>query len=130
MKSLMLESIDLVKIATQVEFIEQQSDKYKQQFVFSYTITIENNSDKTLQLLSRSWQITDANATKVSIEGDGVVGQQPILQSGQRYRYSSGSVLKTPIGTMEGYYIFKDLQGKNYKADIPLFRLAVPNILN
>lgn len=130
MKSLMLESIDLVKVTTLVEFIEQQSDQYQERFVFSYTITIENNSDKTLQLLSRSWLITDANGNKVSVEGDGVVGQQPILQSGQRYRYSSGSVLKTPIGTMQGFYIFKDLQGKNYKVDIPVFSLAVPNILN
>lgn len=130
MKSLMLESIDLVKVTTHVEFIEQQSDQYQERFVFSYTITIENNSDKTLQLLSRSWLISDANGNKVSVEGDGVVGQQPILQSGQRYRYSSGSVLKTPIGTMEGFYIFKDLQGKKFKAEIPVFRLAVPNILN
>ncbi|TRX54079.1 Co2+/Mg2+ efflux protein ApaG [Thalassomonas sp. M1454] len=126
----MLESIDLVKVSTQVEFIEQQSDQYQERFVFSYTITIENNSDKTLQLLSRSWLITDSNGSKVSVEGDGVVGQQPILQSGQRYRYSSGSVLKTPLGTMEGFYIFKDLQGKNYRVEIPVFRLSVPNILN
>lgn len=120
----------LIKVSSQVQFVEEQSDKYQDRFVFSYTITIENNSDKTMQLLSRSWLITDANGNKVSVEGDGVVGQQPVLQSGQRYRYSSGSILKTPIGTMEGFYTMKDTQGNLHKVEIPVFRLAVPNVLN
>ncbi|KGK00542.1 Co2+/Mg2+ efflux protein ApaG [Thalassotalea sp. ND16A] len=120
----------LVKVSTQVDFIEEQSDQYQDRFVFSYTITIENNSDKTMQLISRSWLITDADGNKVSVEGDGVVGQQPVLQSGQRYRYSSGSILKTPIGTMEGFYTMKDLQGNQHKVEIPVFGLSVPNILN
>ncbi|OUS25872.1 Co2+/Mg2+ efflux protein ApaG [Thalassotalea sp. 42_200_T64] len=120
----------LVKVSTQVDFIEEQSDQYQHRFVFSYTIIIENNSDKTMQLISRSWLITDADGNKVSVEGDGVVGQQPILQSGQRYSYSSGSILKTPIGTMEGFYTMKDLQGNPHKVEIPVFGLSVPNILN
>ncbi|WOH37185.1 Co2+/Mg2+ efflux protein ApaG [Thalassotalea fonticola] len=120
----------LVKISTQVDFIEEQSDHYQDRFVFSYTITIENNSNKTLQLLSRCWLITDADGNKVSVEGDGVVGQQPILQSGQRYRYSSGSIIKTPFGTMEGFYTMKDLQGNKHKIAIPVFGLSIPNIVN
>lgn len=120
----------LVKVSSLVNFIEEQSDEYQDRFVFSYTITIENNSDKTLQLMSRSWLITDANGNKVSVEGDGVVGQQPIIQGGQRYRYNSGSILKTPIGTMEGFYTMKDLQGNLYKVEIPVFGLSVPNIVN
>lgn len=119
-----------VSVSSEVHFIEEQSDEYQQRYVFSYEITIENNSDKTLQLLSRNWLITDSNGQKISVEGDGVVGQQPIIQSGQRYKYQSGSVIKTPIGTMEGFYTFKDLQGKKYRVDIPVFSLAVPNILN
>ena len=120
----------LIKVSTKVDFIEEQSDQYQDRFVFSYTITIENNSNKTMQLMSRSWLITDANGAKVSVEGDGVVGQQPVLQSGQRFRYSSGSIIKTPIGTMEGFYTMKDLQGNLHKVEIPVFSLAVPNILN
>lgn len=120
----------LVKVSTQVDFIEEQSDQYQDRFVFSYTITIENNSDKTMQLISRSWLITDADGNKVSVEGDGVVGQQPILQSGQRYRYSSGSIIKTPFGTMEGFYTMKDLQGNQHNVAIPVFGLSVPNIVN
>lgn len=120
----------LVKINTQVHFIEEQSDQYQDRFVFSYIITIENNSAKTLQLMSRSWLITDADGNKVAVEGDGVVGQQPIIQSGQRYRYTSGSIIKTPIGTMEGFYTMKDLQGGMHRVEIPVFSLAIPNILN
>ncbi|NMP15824.1 MULTISPECIES: Co2+/Mg2+ efflux protein ApaG [unclassified Thalassotalea] len=120
----------LVKVTTSVDFIEEQSDSYQNRFVFSYTITIENNSDKTLQLISRSWLITDANGHKVTVEGDGVVGQQPILNSGQRYRYSSGSIIKTPIGAMEGFYTMRDLDKNQYRVDIPVFGLAVPNMLN
>lgn len=130
MESLVNDPGQLIKVSTHVDFIEEQSDELQDRFVFSYTITIENNSNKTMQLLSRSWLITDANGTKVSVEGDGVVGQQPVLQSGQRYRYSSGSILKTPIGTMEGFYIMKDLQGNQHKVVIPVFSLAVPNVLN
>ncbi|WP_068544628.1 Co2+/Mg2+ efflux protein ApaG [Thalassotalea crassostreae] len=126
----MSETGQLIKVSTKVDFIEEQSDQYQDRFVFSYTITIENNSNKTMQLMSRSWLITDANGAKVSVEGDGVVGQQPVLQSGQRFRYSSGSIIKTPIGTMEGFYTMKDLQGNLHKVEIPVFSLAVPNILN
>ena len=126
----MIDVEKLVKINTQVHFIEEQSDQYQDRFVFSYIITIENNSDKTLQLMSRSWLITDADGNKVAVEGDGVVGQQPIIQSGQRYRYTSGSIIKTPIGTMEGFYTMKDLQGGLLKVEIPVFSLAIPNILN
>ncbi|MDN3653615.1 Co2+/Mg2+ efflux protein ApaG [Thalassotalea ponticola] len=120
----------LVSVSSQVDFIEDQSDSYQQRYVFSYTITIENNSDKTLQLISRSWLITDADGQKASVEGDGVVGQQPILHSGQRYRYTSGSVIKTPIGAMEGFYTMRDLDGNQYRVNIPCFSLAVPNIVN
>lgn len=119
-----------IKVTSAVSFIEDQSDKYQERFVFSYTITIENNSNKVLQLLSRSWLITDANGNKISVEGDGVVGQQPIIENGKQYCYQSGSIIKTPIGTMEGFYTMKDLQGNQYRVDIPVFSLAVPNILN
>ncbi|TLU67318.1 Co2+/Mg2+ efflux protein ApaG [Thalassotalea litorea] len=119
-----------VDINAQVHFIEEQSDQYNERFVFSYTITIENRGSETLQLLARSWLITDANGNKVSVEGDGVVGQQPVIAAGQSYQYTSGSIIKTPLGTMEGFYTLQDLDGKEHKVDIPVFRLAVPNILN
>lgn len=121
---------DLVKVTSDVNFVESQSDEYENRFVFSYTITIENNSNKVMQLLARSWLITDADGNKIAVEGDGVVGQQPIIENGMQYSYQSGSIIKTPIGTMEGFYTMKDLQGNQYRVDIPVFRLAIPNILN
>ncbi|WP_394175511.1 Co2+/Mg2+ efflux protein ApaG [Thalassotalea litorea] len=130
MSSVFSQENSQVDINAQVHFIEEQSDQYNERFVFSYTITIENHGPETLQLLTRSWLITDANGNKVSVEGDGVVGQQPVIAAGQSYQYTSGSIIKTPLGTMEGFYMLKDLHGKEHKVQIPVFRLAVPNILN
>lgn len=119
-----------IKITTKVNYIEAQSSIDENQYVFSYTITIENNSAEPVQLLSRRWLITDANGDVSTVEGDGVVGQQPRIPAGKNYTYTSGSMFKTPFGTMQGQYHMVDSHNDRFSVDIPLFRLAIPNLLN
>ena len=120
------------EIPIQVEsfYIAAQSDPSQQRYVFAYTITIRNHSTETVQLLKRYWLITDANGKETEVYGDGVVGEQPQLAPGASYSYTSGAVLDTPVGTMQGHYEMTSQSHLSFKAPIPLFRLAMPNILN
>ncbi|WP_286263245.1 Co2+/Mg2+ efflux protein ApaG [Thalassotalea atypica] len=120
----------LITVLAQPNFIESQSDIDNKQFVFSYTITISNCSDEKVQLLSRRWLITDANGEITTVEGDGVVGQQPVIGPGKQYTYTSGSIFKTPLGIMQGQYHLIDSNNRPFSIEIPLFRLSVPNLLN
>ncbi|MFD2165244.1 Co2+/Mg2+ efflux protein ApaG [Thalassotalea euphylliae] len=120
-------SID-IRIAT--NYLRQQSTPENNEYVFSYTISITNNGDAPAQLMSRRWIITDANGDESYVEGEGVVGKQPLIGPGETHTYTSGSVFKTPIGTMHGQYQMKRLNGETFWANIPVFRLSVPNILN
>lgn len=119
-----------IHIDVQTQYLEAQSNPDAGQYVFSYTITITNHSEQPVQLLSREWHITDADHKITRVAGDGVVGQQPRLQSGESFSYTSGTVLATPIGTMEGHYIMVDAEGAEFKAIISSFRLAIPNIIH
>ncbi|MGF1750225.1 Co2+/Mg2+ efflux protein ApaG [Vibrio cionasavignyae] len=119
-----------VKCQVHTKYIVEQSDPDNQRFVFAYIITIKNLSKETIQLLSRRWLITDANGKQMSIEGDGVVGQQPIIEGNDEYTYSSGTAIETPVGVMQGHYVMLDGKGQEFKAEVEPFRLAVPNILN
>lgn len=111
--------------------IPEQTDASQNRFVFAYTITISNNGLETAQLMSRYWLITDANGKKVEVKGAGVVGEQPVIEPGQSYTYTSGCVLETEIGTMEGFYEFVDTKTSSTKqVPIPVFRLAVPNVVH
>lgn len=121
---------DSVNIAVDSQFLANHSDPEEHNYAFSYTITITNNSEHALQLKSRSWLITDANGDTSTVEGAGVVGQQPRLTPGQSFTYTSGCVLKTPLGTMQGHYVFESDDGQACKAPIDVFRLAQPNILH
>lgn len=99
--------------------------------MFSYFITIENYTDQSVQLLSRKWLIVDSDGEKTVIEGEGVVGQQPILQPGGTHRYSSGCNLKTPLGKMKGFYqMLRISDNLLFSVEIPEFTLAVPFIYN
>ena len=111
------------------QYIASQSAPEQDRYVYAYHISIQNNSDQTIQLLSRKWLITDGDGNTSTVEGEGVVGQQPTLKPAQEYQYQSGSILKTPIGTMEGAYIF-DVDGEKLEVPIPVFRLSVPNVIN
>ena len=111
--------------------IPEQTDASQNRFVFAYTITISNNGLETGQLMSRYWLITDANGKKIEVKGAGVVGEQPIIEPGQSYTYTSGCVLETELGTMEGFYEFVNKSTKESKqVPIPVFRLAIPNVVH
>lgn len=111
-------------------YVEEQSEPDKKRYVFSYTITIENNGDRHAQLLRRKWLVTDANGKKLVIEGEGVVGEQPLIESGDEYTYTSGTVLETPVGVMQGFYTMIDVDEKEFDIEVSPFRLALPNILH
>jgi ApaG protein len=119
-------------IAVQVEsrYVESQSLPTEQRFVFSYTVTIRNEGPTTARLLKRHWIITDANGKIQEVRGEGVVGEQPQLNPGETFRYTSGTVLDTPVGSMQGSYDMIDAQGNHFDATIPAFSLARPGSLH
>jgi ApaG protein len=120
------------KISVEVEtaYLEDQSEPRERRYVFSYTITIRNEGEVPAKLLTRHWVITDANGRVQEVRGDGVVGEQPHLKPGQGFRYSSGAVLETPVGAMQGSYQMVTDDGAKFDADIPAFRLAMPGVLH
>ena len=119
-----------VTVSVVSQYIAQQSIEAEHQFVFSYTITITNNSAETVQLLSRYWLITDANGDANTVTGEGVIGQQPYIKTNESFTYTSGCLLKSPLGNMQGHYQMQTNSAKLIQVDIPIFRLAKPNILN
>ena len=118
-------SIDVV-----TDYVVDQSEPDSGRYVFAYTITISNRGDTAARLLSRHWLITDANGKVQEVSGDGVVGEQPHLNPGEEFRYSSGAVLETPVGAMQGSYRMETDNGFNFDAPIPPFTLAVPGVLH
>ena len=119
-----------IRIDVETSYLREQSDPQEQRYVFSYTITIHNDGGSPATLLTRHWTITDANGIVKEVRGEGVVCEQPRLEPGQGFRYSSGAVLETPVGTMQGSYQMVDGEGRRFDAPIPLFRLAMPGILH
>jgi ApaG protein len=111
-------------------FLADQSDPAKNQYVFSYTITITNTGDVAAQLLSRHWIITDADHKVQEVKGLGVVGQQPLLKPGESFEYTSGASIPTAVGTMHGSYQMMAADGRAFDAPIPLFTLSVPRTLH
>lgn len=119
-----------IRIDVETRYLLEQSDPREHRYVFAYTITIRNEGGLPATLLTRHWIITDANGAVKEVRGDGVVGEQPRLEPGQGFRYSSGAVLETPVGTMQGSYQMIDGEGRHFEAPIPPFRLAMPGILH
>jgi ApaG protein len=119
-----------IRVSVETSYLAEQSDPGGQRYVFSYTITIQNDGSEAAKLLRRHWIITDANGKVQEVRGDGVVGEQPHLAPGQGFRYSSGAILETPVGTMQGSYQMVTDQGRSFDAPIAPFRLAMPGILN
>ncbi len=119
-----------IKIQVATHYVDDQSEPDVGRFVFAYTITIENSGDLPAKLLSRHWVITDANGKVQEVSGDGVVGEQPYLNPGETFRYSSGAVLDTPVGAMQGSYRMQADNGFGFDAPIPPFTLAVPGMLH
>jgi ApaG protein len=121
---------DTIKVDVETTYLPNQSSPVDRRFVFAYTITIRNIGEIPTQLLTRSWQITDADGKVQEVRGDGVVGEQPHIPPGSHHSYSSGAVLETPVGTMEGTYGMLTNEGTHFDASIPLFRLSVPGVLH
>lgn len=119
-----------INVEVETSYLPDQSDPDDSRYVFSYTITVRNDGDAPARLMQRHWLITDANGKTQEVHGDGVLGEQPHLQPGQGFRYSSGTVLETPVGAMQGRYEMLDDDGKRFDAPIPAFRLSMPGILH
>jgi len=117
-------------IDVETQYIAGESDPGQQRFVFAYTITVTNESDRAAQLLNRYWRITDGNGEEKEVEGPGVVGKQPRIIPTQAFRYTSGAVLPTPVGTMEGHYEFQHDDGERFLVPIAAFTLAVPTMVH
>jgi ApaG protein len=122
-------SANKIRVDVETAYVDEQSDPNEHRFVFSYTITIRNEGAVPARLLTRHWIITDANGKVQEARGDGVVGEQPHLKPGQGFRYTSGAVIETPVGAMQGTYEMIDDEGQRFAAPIQPFRLAMPGIL-
>lgn len=120
-----------VKISVETFYQPEFSNPAGREFMFAYRITIENNNSFSVQLISRQWFIFDSNGTTREVSGDGVVGEQPVINPGSSYQYSSGCNLASEAGNMHGSYLFENLAKKTtFSAVIPRFEMFVPFILN
>ena len=120
-----------IKVSARPAFQEHHSNSVNNQYVFSYRITIENNNDFTVQVVRRQWKISDSKGNVQDVEGEGIVGQKPILKPGDKYTYESYTNISTPLGCMRGAYLMvRQHDQKTFKVDIPEFQLEVPYILN
>ena len=119
-----------IRVDVETAYVPAQSDPEQKRFVFSYTITIRNQGEVPAKLLTRHWIITDANGKVQEVRGEGVVGEQPHIKPGEGFRYSSGAVLETPVGAMQGAYQLVNDRGVTFDAPIAPFRLAVPGMLH
>lgn len=127
-----MDSIDKYNFSVnvQTEYLAAQSEPENERYVFAYHITIDNVGEEPAQLITRHWIITDGDEGVEEVRGDGVVGQQPHLKPGEQHRYTSGAILKTPVGTMSGSYQMRADDGTEFDANVPVFRLAIPEQLH
>ncbi|MDF1764373.1 MAG: Co2+/Mg2+ efflux protein ApaG [Oleibacter sp.] len=119
-----------IQVSVRCEYLADQSIAEEQRYVFAYHINIHNRGEQGATLRTRHWFIANGNADVQEVKGEGVVGEQPTIEPGETYRYSSGSVLSTLVGSMRGYYVMEADDGTLFHATIPVFTLAVPNALN
>ena len=117
-----------IDVATR--YLDDQSAPDEDRFVFAYTIQIRNAGKRPARLVARHWVITDANGRTEEVDGEGVVGEQPWLRPGEAFEYTSGAVLATGLGTMQGSYEMVADDGTSFEAPIPAFTLAVPRTLH
>jgi ApaG protein len=118
-----------IGIDVKTAYLDEQSEPRERRYVFAYTITIRNEGQVAARLMTRHWIITDADGRVQEVRGDGVVGEQPHLEPGQGFRYSSGAVIETPVGVMHGSYQMLADDGERFDAPITPFRLAKPGVL-
>jgi len=119
-----------VEVEVATRFLDDQSSPDDNRFVFAYSVTIRNRGEFPAKLLARHWVITDANGKVQEVRGAGVVGEQPRMQPGEDFNYTSGAVLETAIGTMRGSYQMIADDGTHFDAPIPEFTLSIPRTLH
>jgi ApaG protein len=119
-----------IQVSVQVRYLADQSDESDNRHVFAYTITLTNEGEHAVQLLSRHWIIKDANNHVQEVKGKGVVGEQPVIKPGESFEYTSGTVLATQVGTMSGSYQMQVVDGGEFSVPIPQFVLSVPRVLH
>lgn len=118
-----------IRVSVEPNYLEAQSDPEDHRFVWAYTVRIDNNSGQTVRLRNRYWRITDAAGMTEEVWGEGVVGQQPVIRSGEGFEYTSGAPLGTPSGLMVGRYEMEAASGETFEVDIPAFSLDSPHEL-
>ena len=111
-------------------FLEEESRPEDEHYAFAYTIIIKNKGNASAQLISRHWFVTDANGDVHEVQGLGVVGEQPRLSPGNQFKYTSGAILATPVGSMQGTYTMLSEDGREFDVNIPPFRLAAPHLIH
>jgi ApaG protein len=119
-----------IQVSVAARFLDEHSAPQDQRFAFAYTITIRNEGSVPAQLVSRHWVITHGNGKVEEVRGPGVVGEQPHLDPGQAFEYTSGAIIETPVGTMQGSYHMVADDGTTFDAPIPRFTLSIPRTLH
>jgi ApaG protein len=119
-----------IEVAVKTEYLPHQSSPENKKYAFAYHITLSNAGHIDAQLISRHWIIIDGNGVRREVKGMGVVGDQPLISPGEKYQYSSGAVLETAVGTMQGSYHMQADNGQGFEVEIPVFSLAVPSAIN
>ncbi len=117
-------------VKVEVTFLAEQSDVELNRYAFAYHVTITNTGNIAAQLISRHWIVTEANGEQQEIKGLGVVGEQPLLKPSERFEYTSGTVINTPMGNMHGTYQMVAEDGTQFDAVIPAFSLSMPRVLH
>ena len=116
-----------VAITVETEYLPDHSEPERQRYFWAYHITIENQGEEAVQLVNRYWRIVDGAGHVEEVSGPGVVGEQPVLEPGQRFKYTSGAPLAVPGGIMSGHYEMITLNGDRFNANVPAFSLDLPH---
>ena len=119
-----------IRVHVKTEYLPSESDEDKNRFVFAYTISVENHGVQAAKLLSRHWIITDAENRVQEVKGKGVIGEQPHLKEGESFSYTSGTMIETQVGSMQGSYQMIADDGHKFDAEIKPFTLAIPGVLH
>ena len=119
-----------ISVTVKSVYLEDHSEPSEDTFLWAYQVKIKNNSKDTVKLISRYWKIIDANGNSKEVRGEGVVGEQPILEPGKTFEYTSGTPLQTSSGLMHGSYFMINNDGLDFEVKIPAFSLDIPDIVN
>lgn len=122
--------VNSIQVEVITRYLGEQSNPAENRFAFAYTITIRNVGPVAAQLFDRHWIITDGNGKVQEVRGEGVVGEQPVLEPGASHAYTSGCLLETPVGSMQGSFGMRSEDGDRFRAPVPVFRLAKPDMLH